>query len=853
MAVSKRPGSFWSFLHFLIRFLGLTGLLIACVGLVLANLDGLLGSWNDLRLNLLAALQGAAPHLSAYLLLSGGLAVLLALVVELLRFLSQTAASHSALGVNAVVQGLLAVVLLIGVNVWSAGLKLDLLGWNVSGHYARFDLTRNRDFTLRGPVIEQLQRLQGETQVVILERHRTNGSFADHPDQYDAAAERKVVEKIKDLVELLREVGPQFRVEVFDTQSRDYFTRLEELGKTSPELKSAIESAPENSIFFAWGPHVQQLSFNDFYRLDKTESREANAGRGNLVLCKRGIEPVVNRILNVEQRRPRVGVLVVHEALTTEGSLDFYTLAGARKTLQANGFDVRDVVLKREQQSPEGNFSMEPAVDLLEDSKLDRLLDERKQVTEDLEELNEQIKRLEELETLLPKAPLLKINEKLVAFGLQMANDRARPLVKKRVQEQLALDQQQRQDRQELLREIAREISQLDADQIGERRRMTDLRAKLDRTLSECDLLLLPRVTTSPEGVPVAPPRVHDLDNRLVAAIKDYLRAGKPMLVCFGSVNRPTGPPEPPDELEKLLRELGVQFGKRTVLFDAEKRTFTGDEPNMLRVRPLRLPPLEVKGTVEQAPESHDSAVQRRTLTRRDLALVGSWLGEPAGGPLPVLATATPEPGPLPPKGRINPIRQSLDFASRCLGEPLNLTLRKPRPVAVDPTIARQLPYETTVLVTAPAAWNDENPFPSTARPVPRFERPTGFDPDAGTIDEKRQGTFPVAVAFAAKVPQDWLTSASQSPETMRIVAIGSGSVFTGRQLPPAPELLLLDSCNWLLGRDDRLARPGEIWSYPRVDLTAREQSLWMWACRLGLPVLFAYLGAVVLLFRRLR
>src|SRR5262249_44019912 len=146
-----------------------------------------------------------------------------------------------------------------------------------------------------------------------------------------------------------------------------------------------------------------------------------------------------------------------------------------------------------------------------------------------------------------------------------------------------------------------------------------------------------------------------------------------------------------------------------------------------------------------------------------------------------------------------------------------------------------------------------ENPFPSNTRPVPRFERPTGFDPDAGTIDEKRQGAFPVAVAFESRIPADWLTSASQQREKVRVVAIGSGSVFTGRQLAPAQELLLLDSCNWLLGREDRLARPGEVWSYPRVVLEAKEQSLWLWACRLGLPVLFAYLGAVVLLFRRLR
>ncbi len=859
MAVTKRPGRFWSFLHFLIRFLGLTGLLVGCAGLVLAHLDGLLVSWSELGQTLKEALQGTTKHLAAYLLLGGGAAVLLALVVEALRSLLQTAASHSLLGINAVVQGMLAVALLVGLNVWSAGLRFHLLDgrWNADlpGHYQVFDLTRGRLFTLSEPVRSKLKKLREETNVVILQRHRTSASFGEHPDQYDAAAERKVVEKVKDRVDLLREVGPQFQVEVLDTQSRDYFNRLEELGRKSPELKAAIASAPENSIFFASGPHVQQLSFNDFLRLDKTASREDNDGRGNLVLNRpRDVDPTLNRIVNVEQRKPRVGVLVVHEALTSEGSLDFYTTAGVRKTLETNGFEVREVILKRER--PGSGSLDEPAVDLLEDSKLDRLLDEQKQISLDLEDLNERIKREEELVQLLPKAPLATINQKLAAFGLLMPTERGREPALKRFQEELALDQQERQNRQELLHEITQEIKQLDADQIGERRRMTDLRAKLDRWLSECDLVLVPRVTTNPEGVPIAPAQVHGLDAQLVAALKDYLRSGKPILVSFGSVNRPTGSPEPPDELEKALRELGLQLGRKTVLFDAEKRTFTGDEPNVLRVRPLRLPALELKGSAEHALERVPTEMQRGTLTRRDLAVVGNWLSAPVGGPLPALAAVTPGPRPVPHRESVNKIRQSLDFASRCLGEPLNLTLRKPRPVAVDPAVASDSElnnFETTILVTSPAAWNDENPFPSSARPIPRFERPTGFDPDAGTIDEKRQGAFPVAVSFVSRVPKDWLTSASQNQEKVRIVAIGSGNVFTGRQLAPAQELLLLDCCNWALGREDRLAKPGEVWKYPRVELTAKEQSLWLWACRLGLPVLFAYLGAVVLLFRRLR
>ncbi len=364
--------------------------------------------------------------------------------------------------------------------------------------------------------------------------------------------------------------------------------------------------------------------------------------------------------------------------------------------------------------------------------------------------------------------------------------------------------------------------------------------------------MLIPRITIESNGNQVADARFHDLEGPLVAALKDYVRAGKPVLACFGPRNLEEGPPDPPDELEKLLGELGLIFSKRTVLFEAEKRTFTGKRQTFFRARPFRLPPLDLKGSAEQGLwERRDPVAVQRAVTRRDLLLLGNWLGAPILGPLPVLSAGLPETAPLPDR-RVNPIRGSLNFLGECLGSPLHPTLRKPRPVQVDPTIARKLKYETTVLSTVPAAWNDDNPFPAELRPIPRFERATGFDPDAGTLDEKRQGAFPVMVAFETTVPQSWLTSASEKPETVRLAAIGSGSVFTGKELSPAQELLLLDSCNFLLRRKDRLASPGEVWSYPRVTMEPSEQSIWLWSCRLGLPVLFAYFGAVVLLFRRL-
>ena len=89
----------------------------------------------------------------------------------------------------------------------------------------------------------------------------------------------------------------------------------------------------------------------------------------------------------------------------------------------------------------------------------------------------------------------------------------------------------------------------------------------------------------------------------------------------------------------------------------------------------------------------------------------------------------------------------------------------------------------------------------------------------------------------------------------LRVAAVGESWFLVGPELSPAKERLVLDTCNWLLGRDDALPRDDHPWSYPRSNLTpgSEAQQLWLWGTRLGLPVLFAWLGLVVLLVRRLR
>ena len=85
------------------------------------------------------------------------------------------------------------------------------------------------------------------------------------------------------------------------------------------------------------------------------------------------------------------------------------------------------------------------------------------------------------------------------------------------------------------------------------------------------------------------------------------------------------------------------------------------------------------------------------------------------------------------------------------------------------------------------------------------------------------------------------------------VAAIGSGHIFVGPDLSPAKEELLVDTCNWLLGRDTLLRRADKVWSFPRVSLSPREHTMWNWGAWFGLPSLSLYLGLVVLMGRRLR
>jgi hypothetical protein len=815
-------------LHFLLRFAGLTGLMAVGVGVGLAFLKNIL-SWDNLssfdflRSTLRGETGETTSQVAAGLLLGGGLAALLALLVEVLVIVSMAAGRRSAFGLNVAVQVVLALALLVGVNVYSAGIDMQLprLHLHSDAHYIRADWTAQKQFTLPEGIQTQLSELRDETTIVVYQRHKTFGILNDKPDAYDYAAERKVVEKVKDLVEQFREFGPRFHVEVLDVEEEGYNDKLAKLTADSKELRDAIESAPENSIFFYAGGKVQRLSFNDFYQLDKTASKE----QGNLVLLNQGVVPFARRVLNIDEKRPRVAVAVIHEVLTTEaseGTEETYSLRGLKKALTARGFDVRDVILKKWSEFA----PPEPAVYTYEESKLDRLEEQLAELDANIKVLERELQALGEDTKEWQTKPTAELQKTDIAkqLGLKLVNDEVRRAVIKRVLEpNIAIRQfQLDQDRKE--REVvAGERNLLPVENLAEQRRMTDVKAKLERSLADCDLLFIPRMTI--RNIILGdrvPSRLYRLDQGQLEAIKDFIKAGKPVFACFGPTNESPEDqmrltslgPGGPDELEDLFAKLGIKFGKQTVLYNVESKSFAERRSGLfVSVASVDVPPVEFEGKLE---------------------LPGSL--------------AKLEAPPL----AVNPIQSSMLIAAHSLGKPLDLRVRYPRPIYYQPADGQAQPFEPVFMLTSPASWNEDQPFPSRER-TPRFEPPKPDDPTKGTLDEKRRGPFPIGVAVETRVPVGWYPDPGGRPALVRVAAVGNGGLFTGLDLPPAKEELLLNTCNWLLGRDDLLPSNESVWKYPRVALDQTAHDLWHWGTWLGLPGVFTYVGLVVLLVRRLR
>jgi hypothetical protein len=864
---------FWSRLHFVIRLLGLTGVLAGCAGLVLAavkhELDPLrsIASWSDAYATGYYFTQDAFEHVReqwrTVLLLTGAATALFALLVEVLVVLGFTATRRSAFGFNALVQGALAAALLVGVNVWSFH------------NYRRVDFTRDRQFTLPANIRAELERLDpnSKTTVIVYQRHKTFGALKDKdkpPDDYESAAERKIVEKVKDLAEQFRAIGPQIDVEVLDAQARDYKGRLAEVtenavreptpddeseddrakrlqrqAEQAAALRKTIGAARENSLFFHakadnHKQYLQRLSFNDFYLLDKTASQEDRDNRGNLVLLYQGVQPFANRLLHLEEKRPRIGLAVIHPILSSVKDHD-WGLRGLRQALEWRGFQVEDIVLKKWSRFAPPSA----AAATVDESALERLKERQKVLERLIGDLERERPSIEKAQALWQKAVEdQKTRDELTRKLADQLGDRKLTVEMARLQAAITQAALENLDKalptyRQRLEDIEAEKKKLNVPALEEQQRMTDVKAKMDRLLADCDLLIVPRMTLRnlAENFENIPNRLYKLDEAQVEAVKDFLKTGKPLLACFGPANASPdeGPGRPGDDetdgLEKLLAELGVRFGKETVLFDAEVEALADFRAGA-----------ELGGAQVEVPP-----------------VLFDWMpgaGQPVGAP--------------PASDKPNRIRESLRLIARALGKdeegkdlPLDIHVRHPRPIYFVPSKDISPARDAVFLMTNPRSWNEDQPFP-TADSVPQFEKPKKRGKDGALMEEnkdpyetRRRGPFPIGVAVQTQLPAKWYDSAADKPPTVRLAVMGQGGFFTGKELSLAQEELFVSTIDWLLGRDDRLPTNERAWSYPRVNDTippdSEREYLWLWGVRLGLPVLFAYFGFVMLLFRRLR
>jgi uncharacterized membrane protein len=850
--------------RFLTRAAGLTGAACAAVGAALCaatlpTIDlGAAEGWKALPDVLRAASEGANGELAqvgAYLIAGGLIAVAVALVVELLGALFLGVGRRTAAGTTATVGIAAAVALLVIVNVYSFT------------HHARYDVTRDRRFTLPPEIAAELGKLRGAapTTIVVLQAHNTFGTLSAKRDSFTSAAERQVTEKVLDLVDQFRAFGPQFRVVVLDTEAFGYESDLAALTAGAPELKSAIDTAGENSIFFHANRRVQRLGFNEFMQLDKTASREADDGRGNLVLVPQGTDRFARRILAVQERRPKVAVCVVHEALSTargDGWRARYTMAGLRKTLTDAGFDVTDIVLKKGWGQPGG---LKAAADTREESTLERL------------EVEERDASAERADAAAVKARLDEVRDAVARLKGQpwpRRRDFYAPLLRAvpaEAQEPqiLALIDRQSRRADEALKEAtdaheeaARKLAAALKDERPiQDRRTTDVNAKFAKQLADVDLLIVPRFTTEDamEG-PEVEASIHALNRDQVRVAKNFMKSGKPVLACLGPITtqvtpRPNESAEDfdrrlateigagSDEFERLLAERGVELGNSMVLFAGETKALA---PDQFGSSPSEIPPIVLP----------------------DSPLVG-----------------------LKP----NPIAEAVRLTGRTAERELDLRLRAVRPLGLAQGWQAKQPFATEIAFTIGGAgsWNELQPFPRIGRRPdgtravvykPKFEEVSPDDPRKGTRDEERRGPFAVGVAVENKIPAAWVApdyerqqavAAVLSPldgvfaalltvaagvverPTQRTVVFGSGGVFTGKELSPAQEKLLLHSVNWLTQRADRLpkgaADDNPEWRYPRVALSDRDRFLWRLGALGGLPLLVAYAGLLVMMRRRTR
>ena len=147
MAV-KSERSTWRIVHFLVRLIGLNGLVAVAVGMAL---------WHGL----------GYEEAGIIVAIVGGSCVALALIAEVRGMAGAVASQRGAAGVNVFVQIALASVLVVAGNYYSFS------------NYKRFDWTADRHFTLSDELRAKLEQLRSDTDIIVYLQHVSFGQRVD--------------------------------------------------------------------------------------------------------------------------------------------------------------------------------------------------------------------------------------------------------------------------------------------------------------------------------------------------------------------------------------------------------------------------------------------------------------------------------------------------------------------------------------------------------------------------------------------------------------------------------------------------------------------------------------------------
>ena len=128
------------------------------------------------------------------------------------------------------------------------------------------------------------------------------------------------------------------------------------------------------------------------------------------MLNYQGPGPIARKILNIEEKKPRIALAVVHEVLSFQDDHEnLLTMVGAGKALRDAGFETHDIILKKWSEGA----PPQPTVLTFDSSRFENLEFERTESEKDIAEIKQEIAELASAQKLF-ELPLDELNRKVV-------------------------------------------------------------------------------------------------------------------------------------------------------------------------------------------------------------------------------------------------------------------------------------------------------------------------------------------------------------------------------------------------------------------------------------------------------